>query len=821
MNIIKKTISSIVLLIMTAGAAAPAQPPLAFVRAAQYPINYTGPAVDFFSGAVLGNGGLGAIVTTRPDAIVIYLGHNNVWDIRVAEQHREEIGTFQYVFDKVAAIPDTLASLTENQWFSRYIAMARENYAKPYPRPFPCGAVLFGFDRSVVEVLGHSLNIADGLCTISLLVRGTPASFKLFVEQDRDRIWFMLQDSTGAPLTNVFERIRLLPDPSTPKEFPAAQTGNDDHRLWFSQVLPGQEPERYDADRGDDRDRYFRTSAHLQPALSSRDRLDWEGNVKQMGTLERALAQTTPLFGCILLEEGLARNRDTAAPGVTLPPSFAALQQENEKAWQTFWSHSAVELEEAGLEKIWYRNLYFLNCSVKAGVTCPGLFANWSFNTIGTAWHGDYHMNYNTQQPFWATFSSNHLEKNLPYVDLIKRLLPVSRKWASEYYGLRGAYFPHTAYPVEMTMNPYPVPTWGWEICETPWSVQGLWWHYLYSMDRDFLRETAFTPIKEAVLFLVDYMKRPQAHGAGWKDDRYHIFPTVPPELYGLKPGFKYNYDCLVDLTLTRFIFKAFQDASSLLRVQKQEAVLLRDVADILAHFPDYPTAPTPEGPVFVSVPGERSDVVYNVPNNLMTVFPGEEHGLHSCEDILQQLRRSYRTIRIEGGNELVFLNLQAARIGALDLDKWQRQAEYCRLPNGTYTDMALQVHGRYSDTTPYDFMKNMGIWFENFGMPVVINECLLQSYNGVLRLFPNWPQHKKALFYDLRAVGAFLVSAEMSAGKVQWISIKSEKDGTVRLYAPWPAGTVFRINDKTERVASPIIEWPSRAGATVRLALP
>jgi hypothetical protein len=83
---------------------------------------------------------------------------------------------------------------------------------------------------------------------------------------------------------------------------------------------------------------------------------------------------------------------------------------------------------------MWYHNLYFLNCAAKDGATTPGLFANWSYNNIGTAWHGDYHMNYNTQQPFWATFSSNHLDKNLPYVNLIEKLMPVSKSWAKEYY---------------------------------------------------------------------------------------------------------------------------------------------------------------------------------------------------------------------------------------------------------------------------------------------------------------------------------------------------------------------------------------------------
>ena len=65
-----------------------------------------------------------------------------------------------------------------------------------------------------------------------------------------------------------------------------------------------------------------------------------------------------------------------------------------------------------------------------------------------------------------------------------------------------------------------------------------------------------------------------------------------------------------------------------------------------------------------------------------------------------------------------------------------------------------MQVGGRYKDTTDYGFMKNMGIWFENFALPVVVNECLMQSYTGTIRLFPNWPADQDAAFHSLRAVG-------------------------------------------------------------------
>ena len=45
-----------------------------YEQAKKHSLSYHQPAVDFFEGALLGNGGLGAVVTTRPDGIMIYFG---------------------------------------------------------------------------------------------------------------------------------------------------------------------------------------------------------------------------------------------------------------------------------------------------------------------------------------------------------------------------------------------------------------------------------------------------------------------------------------------------------------------------------------------------------------------------------------------------------------------------------------------------------------------------------------------------------------------------------------------------------------------------
>jgi alpha-L-fucosidase 2 len=51
--------------------------------------------------------------------------------------------------------------------------------------------------------------------------------------------------------------------------------------------------------------------------------------------------------------------------------------------------------------------------------------------------------------------------------------------------------------------------------------------------------------------------------------------------------------------------------------------------------------------------------------------------------------------------------------------------------------------------------MACMGVWVENFALPALIDECLLQSWSGTLRLFPNWPADRDAAFRTLRADGA------------------------------------------------------------------
>ena len=172
-----------------------------FDRAGRHPITLDRPTRNFFDGALLGNGGLGAVVATRPDAIAFHFGHNSVWDIRVAEDHKDEVGTFEEVMEKVKAIPADLPRLEMDEWFNDYYLKMQANYRKPYPRPFPCGTFVIGFDRRHVQVLAHVLFIDTGLCEVSLLADGVPCTLQVFTDMQADRLWIRLVDVDGDEIT--------------------------------------------------------------------------------------------------------------------------------------------------------------------------------------------------------------------------------------------------------------------------------------------------------------------------------------------------------------------------------------------------------------------------------------------------------------------------------------------------------------------------------------------------------------------------------------------------------------------------------------------
>lgn len=818
-----KTFARICLLFAAALTQSPAgQIPIfdPIAEAARHPIIFDRPSVNINEGGILGNGDMGAVVTAMPDAVLIHFGNNAVWDQRMAEVDMKKLGTFQETLKRILAIPpDSVKVLSDDPWFKQYQEDGRASYKNPYPRPLSCGALALGFDRRKAEVLGHRVRIERGLCEVDFLIEGKTYVLEVFMDMDANRLWGRMVDAEGKPAAAPFSYIALLPDRSIPAELPrfTRETVPEQNAVSFRQILPFEEILETSGYKPNPKDRAFRLTASTNAAF------DAEAEMPRGVTLGSRLRPVDQFCFRVDFSEGLAsaisdKVTETSRPDIG---GYEKAAHQSATAWRDYWSKSGVALNDQLLEEVWYWNTYFLRCALRPGTKAPGLYAITPWPNKPTAWHGDYHMDYNTEQAFWSTFSSNHPDLHLPYAEMVQAMLPTAKAWARDYYQMRGAYFPVSAYPVEMRGYPYPPPVFNWMVGVSSWWVQSLWWHYRYTMDEQFLKEKAFDPIRSVALFMIDYINRPDVKEKKWGDDKAHIYPSFPPELYHLKPGLpaEYNADTLVDLTLSRFVFQAYLQACKVLKLEQQEAANIKDVREILARMVPYPTGDSQYGKVFLSVPAENPEAVHNVPVSLMTVFPGEDHGLHSSPEDFAVAANTYRNQQNEGGNEVVFLNLQAARLGLLDLEKFKRQIRYTRMPNGSCTNKNLQIGGRFSfGPREYDWMAYFGIWFENFSLPAVINECLLQGYNDELRFFPNWPREKDAEFRTLRTAGAFLVSARHAQGKVQWIEIQSEAGGPLTIISPWKEGAISLRDGKRDKLTGDRFTIDTRKGDRVLL---
>ena len=779
---------------------------------------------NFFEGMLLGNGDVGVCVTIRPDGLGLHIGKNDCWDIRVSDANRHYLMTesellklWQLSAEQAKRLghPDMMELQSQIPIFRQYAEMAEAPYRTPWPHPWPCGSVIIHWDPRFVRVARQSLDPSNGLLTIDLLIgdtRLTPRDavtaktldapekhLQVLCFVDWDSGLVSVTTTEPAPFTSVayypvYEKAAMLPPPEV-----TCKAVGSFGEFFCTQLLPFTPPTtEVPNPPPSPKDRNFALygtiagSWKIPKADPLTKRGPWLERDVPHAWLESSADQPFRLDLMVMTPRDSANNTTQVREDVKRLAAMPAsrIQHGSATQWEDFWSRSAVELADQELEEIWYHNQYFLACCLRQGKIAPGQAGNWISRHVGTSWHGDYHFDYNVEQVYWGVFSSNHPSQHFPYIDLIEHLLPAAEARAKEKFGLPGADFPLSAYPVPDTANADPGVPWFFLICDTPWAVQSLWWHYRYTMDEDVLRRV-YPALRAAARFIAGYAKK----GA---DGKYHIAPTLSPENYGLTSNFRLNRDCIVDLALSNFLLSGVIEASRVLNVDAEERA---QWTDIHANLTSYPQAQGPFGEVWVDVDDGPTEWIFNTPNTGVPIFPGEQVGLGLRPELLPIARRTVETIRLEGGNDLVFQPLIRARLGILNLDWFKGQVRYCLMPNGIANDRVRQTGGRYSDQTDFDFMMRMAVWVENFSLPSVLNECMLQSYDGALRLFPNTQSLGPARFQDLRAVGAFLVSASWDGKSVSPIVLLSEKGTTARIVNPWgTAGArVTLLKDGTE----------------------
>jgi len=622
------------------------------------------------------------------------------------------------------------------------------------------------FDLSLISPApaDYDLDVRNAVATVPAVAAGSTVAVRALA----DRNAFLIEGDTTVTL-----------NPTTANFVPAATLGTQGGVEYLVQTLP--------ADPG-------------YPSTG-----DWPGMsfvvAKAISGQRTAVSIVTSMESADPLTAAI----DLASGALAEDP--AILRQNHENVWTEFWSAARVDLGDTYMRDVWYRNLYFMRCVSKQGVKPVGLFAGLVGDSA--AWHGDYHLNYNAQQTYWSWYGLNRGGLSQPYEWLIEQLLPRA-KWFSEFtYDCDGAFFPHSVFLYEpqdvpncksrnqrqVTFIPYT-----YTLGDSGWAVQNHWLHYKHYPDPDLLETSVYPVLKEVALFYAEFADKCSTNGTTGK---IRFGPTYSPEHWNLGRD-----DGTCDIAFARMTLKAAIESAGLLGV---DAALVTRWQETLAKIPDYPRT-TGASPVILDVAGV-SPTTYNVPVPALPVYPAGEVTWFSPAAEKEIFTRTISTLSSNGNNDLCILAGARARLSMADAYTWTRAQFLSRQrANGT-----LSIAPRGGGFNDY------GLFTEDFAAAGVITEMLLQSVTDTLRFFPSWPADQDAAFENLRAQGAFLVSAERPANSaVGLVTVHATVGGTLRIVNPWPSapqatrnGTPATLTDE----GGGIFSLPTTAGDVIILS--
>ena len=130
---------------------------------------------------------------------------------------------------------------------------------------------------------------------------------------------------------------------------------------------------------------------------------------------------------------------------------------------------------------------YVLISSSRPGTQPANLQGIWN-NNMNPPWDSKYTTNINTEMNYWPAETANLSELTRPLVKMVKELTDQGSQVAREDYGARG-WVLHQNTDIWRVAAPMDGPTWGTFTVGGAWLTTQLWEHYLFTLDKDYLRE--------------------------------------------------------------------------------------------------------------------------------------------------------------------------------------------------------------------------------------------------------------------------------------------------------------------------------------------
>ena len=511
--------------------------------------------------------------------------------------------------------------------------------------------------------------------------------------------------------------------------------------------------------------------------------------------------------------------------------SIAGLNDARKAWWKDFWSASYIDFgtEDEKLNKVqkyYYGAQYLLGSASKDGELAPGLYGIWH-TTDNASWSSDYHMNYNFIATFYGTYSSNRSDIALTAVDALLSYVEEGQRRASSTEELKRINADFVNQKIEKgdidpvngiegaILFPVGIAPWGMttdnvylnEALDAAYNSYVMTQYYDYTMDKEFLAADDYE--------VYNYFKQAVAFYEAWleKEDSDHNEDGYEYVLYaGYNEG-SWAKNPAVELAALKNTLKHLIQFSEELGLDADKRP---DWIDIYEHLGDQPTTEVNGKTVLALgekqlIGGQWADLPSPIPGDgnaipLDAVVPGNVYNYFSSPEDLQVVRDTISVFSDRGAwsqiNNFPRLFQEAVK-SRYDID-----TVITKLAQVIDSQMAPNL--RINDNTH-------GI--EKTGATEAVNSMMLISEDGITKIFPNWYADKDAKFVNLRARGAFTVSAEYDgeAQEERNVTITSEAGQDMTLVVPWAEGATVKDAEgnivKTEK--GTVENWPDEKTIT------
>lgn len=690
-------------------------------------------------GLPLGNGKIGALIWEKNNRLRFSLDHVELWDSRPMGNLTGDEWSYKWVLE---------------QWKNNTYKNVQDLFDSPYnqsPAPSKIPGAAMEFESTMLgTVVGSKLSLSNGVAEVFW---DSGVKLKTFVHAGQNIGMFQFTGLKEAIIPEI-----LIPE--YVKE--GVSKGND--------PVTGQDLRRLGYQKGS----VVETDSSLvyhQPGwgdFSYTVFVKW----KRSGDV---------LTGVWSISS--SKENDMSQANYLAIKGLSSGYQENLKShedwWGKYWAKSAISIPDSILEKQWYLEQYKFGSTARADGPPISLQAVWTAdNGKLPPWKGDFHHDLNTQLSYWPAYTSNHLDLESGFTNWLWKYKDTFKEYTKNYFGVNGLNVPGVT-----TLEGEPMGGWiqySFGPTVSGWLAQHFYLHWRYSMDREYLRDKAYPWFKEVAIYLNEI--------SVLNDEGKRKLPiSSSPETHDNSREAWFGETTNFDLAIIRFVYlKAAELAEELGETEESEMW-----SSLLAEWPELATDDQSGLKVGVDEPYSASHRHFS---HLLAIHPLSTVNWSDGPKERELITKTVQNLKNQGSSAWVGYsfswlgNLQARMLDGQGAAETLRifATSFC-LPN------SFHVNGDQSGKGYSNFKYRPFTLEGNFAFASGLQEMLLQSHEGFIRVFPAIPESwESASFDNFLAQGAFRISAKKQTDQKFTIDIYSKAGGVLRILNPIPSSALL-----------------------------